>query len=1519
MPPRRGAGLEDVTSGHQASQAAPPQTNGLLWLDYHTADWVLIPETEVSALKSQSDPQVPAASPAECLQRITIEPLFHQQITAERTRRLLLALALGTEAQFIDEGEIALLNQMIEAGETIIRIKRHRIRATHDTILFWETALQQVLKGALDYIHYRSYAIRRHFSTKNVEILYNRSGHPFFQKHRKQQRRLMEAFFENDKVKFAIKWIEKLAPSITSQGQTINDVLFGKHKSSFEEAYANFRPPLFIDEILTALSCLAKLADQNPKGTPREIQWQLGSHNTQLQTTLFKFQNQINFQLIERYLRALDALEQMVDTTPRSPWSTERSNAWTSQFFGLYAIASHFVSYDHIDVATGCFKDQVKIATDKAKPLLERIDALRTIKHAAVNWLRLKQLALLKFRAGQHKRDFDNIILETLKPLILTELRQSTIPAMRALIAFEIKVTQQKLSHDHLNAESITYPPATPTLNLLGSYAYDLAHLEDLVNLAGKVQTTTRLSIEGILRLLTILGENLKNLSPQMRKHLVGPLADKLIDIRDNVHHSYHHFKKTVGALQDTPGLIEDIIRDIQTIGRHAQKILSGMPQTWPEIETLYKDVFGVSPNLYQFNALTTIVQRTCLKMPIDDYKTLRATGASQVTKAMHETFVEAVIQSISSPQAAATSGVADFKKSLDGLLRLPSKKRKEIDEFYKNLRGLHKGQKAESIKDENKRVAWIKALVGPELIPLDFAANGQSTDDLIIQLIDDIQENIPDEKTLSAKLGGLGIFDQTPWEHVRLELQKSNTAHSVWKNSETFKERKEGKKRQQHTFGEFIDTLKKALNATGALLSHLEKLQQLRPDPDDSNARERAFKDPNITLSIEHHLELIRTEARTITDAVRHMIRHTTNEPYAKELNELYRIISLKLHAITLKGNSIAHLHHVADISGITEYGRQLLQFFDVTNYVDGLAYGGRDDVFTERLSSLINELKSLITPLRKLYKDSSTSIVNAVSVANAPYQTHFKGVPIAFIERPVPPDGNCGWTALGLTRSKSIERLIGAILNNEMGSDRDGNPMSFAQIVHDDIFEAFTIGNLPPMLMLQLQQLSGYIHAEEQAANNLQIEISHLEELEEQGKLTEDQKAHFQYLKNERAKAKATIKDLEDKVKTHTTTPDFIAEFLHAEFLDSHEYLSYVGAGNYGTLYALAQLHNLEVHVWTMQGGQLMETFSVPTAHPANIIHLHHTAYGHELNHFNLLEVVPAIPTPHPTHSITTAAPSTQSQQQQHFEAQEQAAYKSGQGFPVQNITPQQMIENYGNQGTTLSPQQEEWKRKVLTAIQAQIVASQSATLSHLITVEYPVLIKGELRTRTITLPSHRALTRPSYALLEGDAYTFQYEEPTAFDIERAGKITLSVNDWDPIPVYRRKCKPTLLSFTPQDKGNQNRGNPPGPGPDRGAAKPYSSTALPTNSVTQGTSPSPGTGGGQTEAHEDPGSPDQEQGNIYQHANDFEKKSGRDLSSHNGPSFFSNALYYAGRALKSMVTVLPFQKHSFKRFNGR
>ena len=495
----------------------------------------------------------------------------------------------------------------------------------------------------------------------------------------------------------------------------------------------------------------------------------------------------------------------------------------------------------------------------------------------------------------------------------------------------------------------------------------------------------------------------------------------------------------------------------------------------------------------------------------------------------------------------------------------------------------------------------------------------------------EETEEELTIEKNLLTELNRLGITNQQPWEKVRRNIQLSRA--------------KQGKPTSQELlpFEHVQKVLKDSQTAVTQLKKHFEGLKEHFEDLKKRTASSGLKinfndikDDPSAYFPIEHHLEMMRQYVEMIGEAVTYLVHHDIWLPYTETLNNFYRILSLKLKGIRVNGNYLAHLHDVTEFELYPYRVRETL-FEQAYFYIYGFSYEGRDGQ-PGYLSSLLGDLDTyVITLLGPLY-DKATEPLPGEGVPPAKkeelltvYNANFNGQPIQLKEEEISGrGGNCGFIGLGLDRATSIKKLMSQ-LNDPHIDEID----KIDEMVRDDVTEAFRGRDLPPRLMRLVLSLANQIDEQEETIAGIldplndQYAGAHdgtrltLEKMIEALKAREDQESQ------ERSAlllaAQQERNNLEGLVWEQLLTPEALTTFLREEFLESGRWLSYV-PGQHGTLYALAYLHNLEVHIWTRQEGGLVETFSVPARvpdAPANIIHLHHTNYGQGrgLNHFNLL----------------------------------------------------------------------------------------------------------------------------------------------------------------------------------------------------------------------------------------------------------------------------------------------------------
>lgn len=543
---------------------------------------------------------------------------------------------------------------------------------------------------------------------------------------------------------------------------------------------------------------------------------------------------------------------------------------------------------------------------------------------------------------------------------------------------------------------------------------------------------------------------------------------------------------------------------------------------------------------------------------------------------------------------------------------------------------------------EENKKC--IDLLNSEKVSPTNDEAWDQEVEDLIQKLnqfttpakeeLDSDEKDIKIHKSLSLDLDKLGIKNKEPWEIIRRKIHARSEEKSAKKSPEI-----------QELFSQkrINNALKNSRDAISKLFQHFEALDLITKDPNGDLGRvtlENFWNDPKLHLSVAHHIEVIRQYAEVIAESIQYLIRYDIRSPFINALNNFYHVLSLKTKKLRLAGNYFAHLHDVTEYESRTYYGLKLDLFTRSLYHVDGIPYNRRGNQVSY-LPSLMRELETYANILNQTYAQFETSEIQS-SIIKQTTPTVFNAIfgnqPIRFEEIEVLGDGDCGFTALSLTRNSSIQQLITKIASNDELS------IELVNMVCDDAKEAFRGRDLPPKLRAKFSEIATRFDEQEDIVTTicrdlndryakrqrmLGITINKSFKAEELATMLETDEDPETLVQIDALKeALNHLGTIQQEIFEQLSSPKTLIEFLQEEFLQGGRYLSYV-RGSYGTLYALAHLNNFEVHIWTknVETNNLVENFMVPARTldtSFKIIHLYHTNYGRELNHFNKLKIL-------------------------------------------------------------------------------------------------------------------------------------------------------------------------------------------------------------------------------------------------------------------------------------------------------
>lgn len=215
-------------------------------------------------------------------------------------------------------------------------------------------------------------------------------------------------------------------------------------------------------------------------------------------------------------------------------------------------------------------------------------------------------------------------------------------------------------------------------------------------------------------------------------------------------------------------------------------------------------------------------------------------------------------------------------------------------------------------------------------------------------------------------------------------------------------------------------------------------------------------------------------------------------------------------------------------------------------------------------------------------------------------------------FEEHHVQADGDCGFRALGLTRQEAIEQLQEHIDDEEV-----------RHAIAHDIFAALVASELSPLVgvfRLRLESLS-----EEYQALQEEIDSLHREHPDADASI-------FEALQTRQHEIRNTILD-------RISERGIVLRFISIEFQNSQRYLSYVPEGR-GTMWALAHINNIDLHIWTQQTqaneGLLLRPIRLEEGLSGRELHVLHDLRG---MHFNTLVPIGSnISSSNSAHNVTS-----------------------------------------------------------------------------------------------------------------------------------------------------------------------------------------------------------------------------------------------------------------------------------------
>lgn len=451
-------------------------------------------------------------------------------------------------------------------------------------------------------------------------------------------------------------------------------------------------------------------------------------------------------------------------------------------------------------------------------------------------------------------------------------------------------------------------------------------------------------------------------------------------------------------------------------------------------------------------------------------------------------------------------------------------------------------------------------------------------------------------------------------------------------------------------------DGIQKEFTARSKLQKKLQQFGIIRPDDidrwfselkkhyglllDSSNQRKRTLQRLfNSTLRLQRTLEQLRDEtiAARVGEAVADIERYWEDPLLCLRLEGDFEELRHRVGGLSNALGIVYGLH--PEIAGILQFHlenlRRLWNDLGHLGDVHGFATQpeeGKRYYLRRTLKILMGEIPkgsiSLIEILQRLNSILKTVIErgDSAEVVFAP-RTHknediLECAPVAGEAEPrrfrlewIAPDGNCGFNALGIPRERAIEQLL-------RHADDEGIRASVA----DDIRQALLQGSLPMGMRTAV-------------TNRLRTEYFHIQtridELRRQlGDIAPDvtvewlQEEFLRVFPVDRERAMLlgklrqviqAIEALNGQINDYMNNQETYINFILQEF-GRGAWLSYVRGGR-GTLYALAQIYRLNVHIWRENREGQLERIPLADGLEGEEKHLLHTD---GLTHFHRLRLL-------------------------------------------------------------------------------------------------------------------------------------------------------------------------------------------------------------------------------------------------------------------------------------------------------
>lgn len=848
--------------------------------------------------------------------------------------------------------------------------------------------LSQIFEAAYHFLHYRVEGIQEHLDIQGVEKSYKQSQNSIpihyyslrglrlidqtFSEYRDDRLQEIASYFRRPEVLKSLLVLKRHAPNLFLKKPGADEFLASPRNVYTETGSTIGQPPL-LGELSSLLTTIDSILSTYSIGKS-ELK-SLVKHLTVLNRV--QALNRIS-EIVWGVYGCVESIAYLPQTSAAG-FSSIDENIHTKSCLTFGLFLSRKIPYTLLFIDAVKIKHAQNILASKSSSPEERTEAKRVLIYARVPWKAFRNLALLLFNANHLQRlEDENLVFDQLEELS-NECR-ALLPTLQSLIKYELFAARgESECFDH---ENIPSTPELKALQIFSQYGSDVAHLNKLIEVLGSLNYEAVFLPETIFRIFGILGECGKNLSQQLCKMLGESFWEAVGKMRDKLAHASgatYHMEK---ALRENLNFVRNIKNDLRLLQARAAQLVNGFPRNWQNLKHFYEDPSpSVSaPEIGQgFMELLEYVES-----PLDEADRVELLATVKTRKTSLEKSRDQVWAIIYQGQSATSVNQSEFFECIDDLTTLSKKQQKLLQEAYKNLR---LGKPAKTTDDLKKALLAIKAEDESE-VTKEFRS-----------LIKKIKKFTTFE-SLEKELSKFGLFPEAMaiWEAKHRKVfekdlkNKKKTADQDWKDTTDKANEKDCIKQ----------AIKNSVDAAIGILKCLDRLAKLTQHY-RSNL-DVFWQNIELCLAVEHSFVRIRVYVDAIEEALSYLKSFHLLDPRILFLNDLYRILSLKLNRVRLYGNSLAHLHDVTEPDGSTPHWWRLITYNILIGIIDGLPHG------VQHLPSLYNEIK--VYAERLIRENSKPSIQEFLSTVGFHYQR-------------IPKDGHCLYHAVGLYLGEDQQTL--------------------------------------------------------------------------------------------------------------------------------------------------------------------------------------------------------------------------------------------------------------------------------------------------------------------------------------------------------------------------------------------------------------------------------------------------------------------------------------------------------------